>query len=60
MDEILRKSWEIEDWKYKNCYINSNIKCQTCMSGGIMLGSVCNQSWPKLEKYLKYLEQNKE
>ena len=41
--EVHKKSHEIENWKYQNCYDENKIDCRTCCSGGMMLGIMCEE-----------------
>lgn len=41
--ETLKQSYEIENWKFTNCYDETRIDCRTCCSGGSMLGAMCEK-----------------
>lgn len=42
--EEISRARQIEDWKRKNCYRKVYLHCRECCSGGMMLGSMCEEA----------------
>lgn len=58
MSEINNIVYEIQQWKFDNCFNENENCCQACCSGGMMLGAMCKEMWNKWgeennESYLK-------
>lgn len=41
--ETLKQSYEIDNWKFLNCFDETRMDCRTCCSGGSMLGAMCKK-----------------
>ena len=53
LEDTLNQSYEIEKWKFLNCFDRYEICCQECCSGGTMLGAMCEEMMEKRNNNMK-------